>query len=216
VFDELMAIESDRDYGDLSDNVNMSKRATTHTGVRGEADHDVAQRLDDVGAERLLKQLAEAVREAAGTDGIAVIGGPPEMTAAAMHCLGKFMGERVIEDPTVDGRTTVAELARVTEVRAAAVVERLQLRRIEQVADLARSGGRGSLGRPATAKVLEERRVEVLYVTRDAIESDPEQAEHWVTAAFDQDAEVEEMCGAAAERLNREAEGVAARLRYTI
>ena len=214
-FEELAAIESDAFYGDLSDNVNMSKRATTTTGVRGESDHDVAQRIEDTGAERLLKRLAETVREAAGSDGTVVVGGPPEMTAAAMQRLGKFMDERLIEDPTVNASTTIAELARATERRAAVVAEQLQLRHVEQVADLAHSRGRGALGRPAAAKVLEERRVEVLYATRETIESDPEQAERWVAAAFDQDAEVEEIVGVAAERLNREGEGVAARLRYT-
>jgi hypothetical protein len=214
VFDELTAIETDRDYGDLSDNVNMSKRATTHTGVRGEADADVAKRLEDVGAERLLKKLVETVRQEVGTDGTAVVGGPPEMTAATMQRLAKFMEERVIEDPTVDGRTSPSELARTAAVRGAAIVESLQLRRVDQIVDLARSGGRGSLGRPATTKGLEERRVEALLVTRAAIESDPEQAERWVRAAFDQDAQVEEIVGPGAERLNREADGVAARLRY--
>ena len=216
VFEELTTIESDAFYGDLSDNVNMSKRATTQSGVRGQSDHDVAQRIEDTGAERLLKRLGRTVLETIGSDGTVVVGGPPEMTAAAIQRLERYVGGRLIEDPTVSGSTTMAELARVTEVRAAAVAERRQLLYIELLADLARSGGRGSLGRPAAAKVLEERRAGVLFVTRDAIESDPEQAERWVVAAFDQDAEVEEVVGAAAERLNREGDGVAAQLRYNL
>jgi stalled ribosome rescue protein Dom34 len=213
-FEEVWALDADQSWGDLSDNVNMSKRATTTTGVRGEADTDVANRLEQVAMERLLKSVVEVVGEHAGRDGLVIVGGPPETTAAALAQLPKALHERAMEEPTIDFRTRAAELARATEAAAAVLAAQLQERLVNQVVDLAGAGGRGCLGLQSTEKALQERRVELLLVSRALFESDPENLERSVVAAFEQAATVEEVVGAGADRLQRDGQGIAARLRY--
>lgn len=210
--EELTELHAESDYGDLSDNVNMSKRATRSTGVRGESDTDVSQRLERVGAERLLKQLVEIV--AKNEESAIVVGGPPEMTAAALQRLEKPVGDRIIEDPTIDFHTSVAALERATSAARIAVLARTQTRLLAQVADFAGAGGRGCLGRRSTERALEERKVELLLLSRRWLEGDTESAERYVDAALEQNAEVEEFVGPPGEQLDRAGEGVGARLRY--
>jgi hypothetical protein len=214
-FEELQGIDADTFFGDLSDNVNMSKRGTTHTGVRGESDTDVANRIERVGAERLLKHLVEVVRECAGPDGTVVVGGPPAMTAAAMQRLSKSTQDRIIADSTIDFFSTPAELKRATETAAAAVAARLQERLVDQAIDLTGAGGRACLGREATERALEQRRVEVLLMSRRLTDAEPDYAERCMVAALEQDAAVEDLVAAGAERLDHAGAGIGARLRFT-
>jgi hypothetical protein len=214
-FEELRALHAVTDFGDLSDNTNMSKRGTRTTGVRGVSDSDSAHRLEQVSAERLVKQLSEMVQEQAGAEGLVVVGGPPETTAAAMHRLAKSMRDRITEDPTISFVTSPADLKRATETAAAAVTSRRHERLVGQIVDLTGAGGRGCLGREATEKALSERRVELLLLSHKFLESDPDGAERCTDDAFDQDAAVEELVGPGAEHLDRAGEGIAARLRFT-
>jgi hypothetical protein len=212
-FKELSHITADMFFGDLSD-VNMSKRATTHTGVRGETDTDAAQRFGEVGTDRLLKHLVDVLRDQAGNDGTIVIGGTNEVTAAVIQRLPKTVNGRVEEESTLSFYMSMPELKRATELAASAVTARRQERLVEQVADLAHAGGRGCLGRTETSRALEERRVEVLLLSRTLNEAEPESADYFVGTAFEQGAEVEEVKAAAADHLDRDGQGIGARLRF--
>jgi len=213
-FAEVQSIEAEGDFGDLSDNVNMSKRGGTTTGVRGEADRDVGNRLERVAAERVLKQLTDAVRTHAGNDAVVVVGGPAERTAIAVQHLSKTMPDRVVADDTIDFHTPAAALDRATEVAAWGATARAQDRLAGEIADLAAAGGRACVGRKSTEHALTERRVELLVLSRSLVDADPDYADERVTAAFDQGATVEDLAGDAAARLDRDGEGIAARLRF--
>jgi hypothetical protein len=214
VFDELPALQADAFAGDLSD-VNMSKRAATHSGVRGVTETDVSQRIEEVAADRLLKDLVDAVRGYAETDCTVVVGGPPETLAQATQRLRKVLNGRLIEDPSLNFRMSQAELKRATELAASAATSRRQKTLVDQVAELAGAGGRGSLGREATQRALEERRVEVLLLSRQLATREPVFADHCVGAALDQDADVEEFGGDPGEQLEKAGMGIGARLRFT-
>jgi hypothetical protein len=215
VFEELLALRAETDFGDLSNNTNMSKRATAHSGVRAESDTDAAQRIEQEEVDRLLKHVVEAVGTHAGHHGTIVVGGPAEITAAALHRLPKTMRDRAIEDPTINFYTPAAELKRATEAAAAVVTARRQQRLVDQVVELAGGGGRGCLGRKATDRSLVERRVEMLLLSRTLEQSDPDYVESCVDAAFDQDAIVEDLVGPGALQLDRDGQGIGARLRFT-
>jgi hypothetical protein len=182
--------------------------------VRGETDTDAAQRFGEVGTDRLLKHLIDVVKDQAGNDGTIVVGGTTEMTAAVIQRLPKAVNGRVQEDPAISFYTPMSDLKRATELAASAVTVRRHERLVEQVADLAHAGGRGCLGRAETAQALEERRVEVLLLSRTLNETEPESADIFVGSAFEQGADVEEMKAAAADRLDREGQGIGARLRF--
>lgn len=213
-FNAVDAVRADTFFGDLSD-TNQSKRATTHSGIRGITETDAAQRFEEVGMERLFKRLAETIPEQAGPDGTVLVGGPAEATAQLVQRLRKQMNGRVLEDSSLAFHMSAAELKKATEEAASKATLSRQDSLLGQVADLAASGGRGALGREATQQALQERRVEVLLLSRQFAYSQPEFADHCVGAALEQDADVEELGGDAAVRLDREGNGIAARLRFT-
>ena len=213
-FNEVDSLRADTFFGDLSD-VNMSKRATTHSGVRGMTDTDAAQRFEEVGVERLLKSLAETVPSQAGSDGTVVVGGPAEMASKLVQRLRKQMNGRVVEDSSIAFHMSAAELRQATEQAATRATHSRQTTLVEQVADLAASGGRGALGRDPTGRALDERRVEMLLLSRQFTSQHPEFADFCVGAALEQDADVEELGGDAATRLDRDGGGIGAKLRFT-
>ena len=213
-FAEIDSVDADRFFGDLSD-VNMSKRATTHSGVRGMTDTDAAHRIEEVGVERLLKSLVESVPAQAGADGTVIVGGPAAMATKLVQRLRKQMDGRVVEDSSLAFHMSPAELRAATEASASKATLARQASLVGQVADLSASGGRGSLGREKTESALAARQVEMLLLSRQFSLDNPLFADHCVGAALEQDADVEEIGGDAATRLDSDGGGIGARLRYT-
>jgi hypothetical protein len=201
--------------GDLTD-VNVSKRPTAHSGVRGKTGTDAAQNVLGVGSERMTKKLAERVADRAGTNGHVVLGGTQESVAHLRDHLPQKILERTIERPALRLEMSDAEVRDALEKAASELNQTIQEKLLAEVMDLARAGGRGALGVEAVQKALDEARVDTLFLSRGFIAADPDFADHLVGAAFEQHAEVEELSTEAGNRLDTEGEGVAARLRYTL
>jgi hypothetical protein len=203
--------------GDDLTSINVSKRATSHSGVRGKTGTDAAQRSLDVETDRLVKRVTDVIVERAGSSGLVVVGGTPEPAGATIQHLPAAVRTRTIE------RTSESTLemsdAQVTEMLEGAASElnqRLQSTLLDEVIDLARSGGRGALTPRDVEPALREARVDTLLVSRSFIKGNPDYADKLVGAAFEQSAEVEELSQDGAARLDVEGQGVAARLRYVV
>jgi hypothetical protein len=201
--------------GDLSD-VNVSKRPTAHSGVRGKTGTDAAQNYLGVGSERMIKKLTDRVLERAGTQAHVVLGGSQEAVNQLRDHLPQQVRERAIERTNLRVELSEAEVRDALEQAASELNQSIQEKLLAEVVDLARSGGRGALGVEAVEKALKEARVDTLFLSRGFIRANPDFADHLVGAAFEQHAEVEELSTDAASRLDTEGEGVAARLRYTL
>jgi hypothetical protein len=201
--------------GDLTD-INVSKRATSRSGVRGKTGTDAAQRFLGVGSERMLKQLMHLVTERVGKSGVLVIGGTDEAVAAAIGHLPQKARDRVVERTSLHVEMSDAEIRSELEAAASSLNQSMQKTLLESVVDQARAGGRGALGPELVERTLKEGRVDTLLLSRDFIRANPDYADHLVGAAFEQHADVEELSGEGAEVLDGEGEGVAARLRYTL
>jgi hypothetical protein len=199
---------------DIAD-YNTSKRASTHTGTRGETGTDVAQRLQEAHTDRMLKQVAELIPAEAGGDGFVVIGGPHEVISSTVSRLHKSMNGRVHEDVTLNFDMSVADIRKATEQAASKLSEQRHAELVAELIDTARSGGRASLGREATEVALLDRRVEFLILSRELAAREPEYVDECVGRAFEQSAEVEEVGGTAGARLDAEADGIGARVRFT-
>lgn len=212
---EPMGLTADRYFGDLTDE-NVSKRAATHTGVRGQTDTDVAQRMQQVSSERMMKDLVELIAEKAGRGGLVVLGGTPETIASAAHQLPAELARRAIERLSMTWYMSNAELTEEVESAASELNRRLQEDLLSGVIDQAKSGGRGQLGPEAVEKALRNGQVDTLLLTRAYVAANPDYADHLVGAAFEHDGEVEELSFEPAERLDAEGQGVAARLRYVL
>lgn len=212
---EPQDLTADRYFGDLSDE-NMSKRAGTHSGVRGQTDTDVAQRMQRVGSERMLKDLVEQVEASVGHGGLVVLGGTPEVIKSAAHHLPAELARRTIQRLSMTWYMSDAELTEEVESAASDLNRRLQEELLSGVIDHARSGGRGALGPEIVEQALRNGQVDTLLLTRGFVAANPDYADHMVGAAFEHDGEVEELSFAPAERLDEEGQGVAARLRYVL
>ncbi|MGH7500236.1 MAG: hypothetical protein ACREL7_00625 [Longimicrobiales bacterium] len=207
---ELIAEGVTADIADF----NASKRASTHTGTRGETGTDVAQRLQDVHTDRMVKQLADLISEEAGPEGFVVIGGTHEMIAATTSRLHKSMAGRVHEESSLSFDLSIPDVRKLTEMAASRLSERRHSALVAGVIDLARAGGRGSLGRDDTDRALLDHRVEFLVVSRELATRYPDYVDECVGLAFEQGAEVEEVAGSAGSRLDAEGDGIGARVRF--
>jgi len=204
---------ADMDFGDLSD-IGVGKRAGTHTGSRGQTGTEAAQALLDEGAAKLHARVIEVLGELAGNDGLVVLGGTPELIAALSRRAGHF-GDRLIERPSMHMGMSEAEVKTAVEEAASEVSRRPQGGLLDEVVDLARAGGKGSLGAEATQAALREGRVDTLLLSRGLRQRDPDFADRCVGSAFEQSSSVKELSGENADRLDAEGEGIGARLRYT-
>ncbi len=212
---EPKALNADRDLGDMSD-VNVSKRGTTYSGVRGKTATDAAQRTLEVEAERLFKQLLGEVSELMGKDGLLILGGPAEAVAAARAHLPSGLQGRAQERTSLRMEMSEAEVKAELEAGASELNQALQRTLLDEVVELARSGGRGALGVEKVEAALRAGQVDTLLLSRAFIRSNADYADHLVGAAFEHHGEVEELAFEGGDRLDAVGEGVAARLRYTI
>lgn len=204
---------ADADVGDLTD-VGMRKGSARASGVRGETSTDQGRRLREVAAERLRRQLAELIDGRVGQDGIVVVGGTEEAQKQLVALLPRRLDGRVALRRSLHLDMSAAEIRE--EIRAAAgdLSEQGHHALVAEVVDAARSGGKGTLGAQPTFEALQGMRVDTLLLSRAFIREHPDPADHAVGLAFSQGASVEEVSGQAGGRLDREAEGIAARLRF--
>lgn len=213
--EEREDLRADTFLGDLSD-VNISKRASKSSGVRGKTGTDAAQRLLEVGSRRMRAHLVERLTEIAGDEGFVVVGGTPEAVSSVAGGLPGSLEARILERPSLHLEMSEAEVREAAEAAASTLSRQHQSQLLGEVVDLARSDGKGCLGREETEKALLERRVDTLLIARSFREQNPDFADHCVGAAFEQQAEVEELSAEEAQRLQVEGEGIGARLRFTI
>jgi len=199
--------------GDLTD-VSVSKRATGHSGVRGETATDAAQRLLDVGSERMLKRVVDLVSERVGRDGLLVVGGTHEAGSALLNLLPASLRSRATERPSLTVDMSLAQLQGPVETAASELTQGLQAELLAEVIDQAKSGQKGALGPVDVEEALRAGQVDTLLLTRGFIQGNPDYADSLVGLALDFHGEIEELSVDGGRRLDHEGAGVAARLRY--
>jgi peptide subunit release factor 1 (eRF1) len=212
---ELDGLRADTFVGDLTD-VGMSKSASRSSGTRGETSTDQAQRILGVAADRMAKEVAQAVEDRAGDEGLVIVGGPIEGMRRIMTALPDRLRARAMERPSMHLDMTLAEVLEEARAGAGDMSEREHEALAKSIVDAARSRSLGALGRKETERALTELRVDTLLLSRSFISGNPDVADRMVAEAFGQSAHVEEASGSAGAYLDREAEGVAARLRFAV
>jgi hypothetical protein len=207
--------EADTYLGDLTD-VNVAKRPTNRTGVRGKTATDAAHRFLEVERERLVGRVAEEVRSAAGQKGLVVLGGADRSVDALQKELSDLGNERLLSDAHLSFDLSEADLRESVETAASELSSGEQMRTVERLIDGARAGGDACLGDAETSRAVGEGRVDTLYVSDVFRRRDPDRVDHFEGAAFEQGADVVEVARDAGEALERAGEGIGAKLRYRI
>jgi hypothetical protein len=210
---ETESFRADTFFGDMTDE-NASKRATTHTGVRGETSTDAAQKSLHASAAKLTKEIVDQLRTRVGKNGFIVLGGPDEAVAGLLKQLPRDLAARCTESSSMTFYMSDAEITRELEAAASELSARAQSAVLAEVENEAARGGRGALGRLAVEEALRDRRVDTLFVSHGFVTSSTDVADSFVGAAFEEGGNVEELSGDGAARLDALGEGVAARLRY--
>jgi hypothetical protein len=190
-----------------------SNRASTHSGVRGETREDAVRRSGEVSTQRMIREVAGLLSEAANDGHLLLMAGNPETTAGLLRALPEPARERAMEMPGIHAETSSAELKRAIEAAASTLSANLQRALVEEVIEATRSAGRACLGREQTERALRAGAVDTLILSRSFARAEPSAAERLVDLAFEQGASVEEISDAAAGELDREG-GIGARLRF--
>jgi hypothetical protein len=196
---------------DLTDR-NTSKRATAHSGIRGETGTDAADRILRQETDRLVKQVAKDLRP--DGDGFVILAGSTPAVAALQKLIEPAGGERLIVEPALHLAMSIAELQPKVEAAASALTGRLQLARVAAVVDDAGPGGSGAIGSEALADACARGQVERLLVTTAFVTDHEDVAEELIGQTLDHGGVVELVGDEAAALLHSTGDGAAARLRY--
>lgn len=191
-------------------------RGSSYPAARGAVGTETAARRRLAGFQRMASTLGERLAALAGDTGWVLIGGTSEWAHQAHETLGRQFEGRLLVSPTLHHGASDAEIVReakdaATELRGAhgrVIVDQL----------LERAGGhaRAEVGLPAVQRALHASAVDLLLVSPELIRTQEDVAERAVRSAIEQGATVEVPSGDAAEKLDRAASGIAARLRFPI
>ena len=132
-----------------------------------------------------------------------------------MQELNEVAAGRVRQLGSLDVHATPAEITTAVQQGASQLRDDLDTQRIGDMVEREQPIGLAVVGRTATDRALQQKRVRELYLTHGFLEDHMRDAEDAVRDALDQGAAVEEVERLAAEQLDRHG-GIAARLRYRL
>ena len=188
-------------------------RTGFHSGTRGRAGTDAAQKEEQNATDRMLVDAAARIG-ALATDGTwIVIGGIPVVATAALAQLAPDSAARAMRAAHLDIHATDAQVAECARESASRLRDADDLMRIEEAASAAQSGGAGAIGVVDTKHALDLAQVRELFITQRFLENHAADASAAVQRAMDAGAIVEHVSGEAAVRADALG-GMAARLRY--
>lgn len=196
------------------------RRGTGHNNMgretRGGTAADAAERTLEAGRDRMYARAIERAAELAGPHGWIVIGGATRSVAAARALVPARLNHRVVAVEHLDVHAGDAAIA---EAVGAAISEHESARDRDTVREIIEefgARGRGVIGLEATRTMLERESVADLLLSERFVNGHPHEADVLLDRALGQGATVRQVHGEAAVTVDREADGVAARLRYPL
>jgi len=186
-----------------------------HAGTRGETGRDASQSARLVATDRMLEEVTRQGAKIAGHDGWILVGGIPEISAHIAHALERVAPDRVLRLDALDIHATDAQVHVAAERGASQLRDEMDLRHVSEITGAADDERLIARGPAATRHALEQASVRELYVTPRFMADHLADAESSVRAAMAQNAVVEEVSRAAADRLD-DYGGMGARLRYAL
>lgn len=198
------------------DDYDWHQRSEYQLGTFAQGDfRDLFEKMIDEHRARYYRELAARIEMISREQGIEriIFGGADE----SAHMVKNFLPDRM--QPMIVGVLPIPMRANGQEIlakagSAAQAYERShEVRLVDEVIDMAKSNGRGALGREAVMKALEEQRVELLILPYPV--DDDTFAAELQRKLLKSSGTLELVYGAAADRL-REEGGIGARLYYAI
>jgi stalled ribosome rescue protein Dom34 len=184
-----------------------------HNGTRGGTGADEYDRERRAAFERMRRELIARLEVLAGERAWVFVGGSGPIPATVIDALPARLRARARRISGVDGRMGRAALRAAVERTVAEASREQDEARVRELLEGRDAGRRGVTGAMAALGALQVHAVDSLLLTGDFIDREPERAESLVRQALAQGAEVEQVSGPAAERLDATG-GVAAHLRF--
>jgi len=188
-------------------------RTGFHSGTRGRAGTDAAQKEDQNARDRMLADAASRIGALAADGAWIVIGGIPVVATSALGLLAPDLAARATRAEHLDVHATDAQVAECARESASKLRDADDLKRIEETVSAAEAGRAGAIGVVDTQRALERAQVRELFITQKFLENQAADADAAVRRAMDEGATVEHVSGEAAARVDALG-GMAARLRY--
>jgi peptide subunit release factor 1 (eRF1) len=211
--DELDLIESEGAVGPVY-HMGDAPRNGFHAGVRGATGHDEADRVQRAAVERMARAVEERLHRLAANDGWIVIGGPAEVCSAVENVLPPRLSERATTDRSLHRKSARREVIDAARTAASQLRTARAAKMVQVLSDMAAAHGKATVGVVPTLDALQSNAVQTLLFTPRLMDTYPDLAESLVRLALQHGAEVEHLNGAAAQKLDTEFDGVAARLRF--
>jgi hypothetical protein len=201
---------------DANDHKGESVPSGVRPGIRGAAGRDEMGRREEAAFQRLVNQVVQRLEIEAPPDTEVVLGGTLQAMRQIEGALPKSFEGRVAVSEALTSTLTLPEIARAVTDAASALTARRDAGWIATLLDQASGHGRSAKGVMETRRALAGRAVHELLLAGSFVDAHPDDAEELVRAALDGAARLEVAPRAAAARLEDEAEGVIARLRFPI
>lgn len=185
-----------------------------HQGTRGTTATDENERHRVDAMHRMATAAADRLRELAGDEGWILLGGTPAARGLVCAALPERLVPRTLVVPELHDGASDAALLRAVESGVSEIRDARDLALIEEVLAGRDANRASAVGADATRQALEMHAVRELLLSHEFVRAHGDEADAAVRAALDQGAAVEEVSGPAAERLDGEAGGIAAQLRF--
>lgn len=210
---DVIEVEGKAEAGDHKGD---STPSGVRPGIRGATGRDETGRREEAAFQRLVNQVVQRLEVEAPPDAELVLGGTLQAMRQVESALPKSFEARVAISEALTSTLTLPEIARAVTDAASELTARRDAAWIATLLDQASGHGRSAKGVIETRRALAGRAVHELLLAGSFVDAHPDEAEELVRAALDGAARLEVAPRAAAGRLEDEAEGVIARLRFPI
>jgi hypothetical protein len=181
---------------------------------RGALETEVAHERQLAQSHRLATSVAARLALVAGRDGCIVVGGAPQQTRFLFDALPQPLQLRTVVSSALDRAATRDAIVRGAKRAAREWHSRRGRLLVSRIFN--HSGQRSVAGLRALEWAVYQKAVDLLLISPRFLEADRERAERLLLAALGQGAAVEVLSGDAAALLNSVADGVGARLRFSV
>lgn len=165
---------------------------------------------------RLCAILGDHLTELAADGSWILIGGTPAWSRYAASALPPHLAARTHASQTLGFNATDEEIATAAKHAGSALRATRGSALLGTMLERAGAEGLAVRGVPATQRALRTSAVDLLVLSPAFLFTDADEAETSVRSALEQGARVEVLSGEAAEKLDREAGGIAGQLRYLL
>ncbi|MEO7101787.1 MAG: hypothetical protein ABI311_00515 [Gemmatimonadaceae bacterium] len=183
---------------------------------RGATGSDAASHRRHASFDRLVTSLGERLVQLGNNDSWVLIGGTREWANLAGDALGRQFAGRIMVSTTLDHDASESEIASAAKHAGSDLRATRGLTLVDQLIEQGGANARAAVGIPATQRALRAQAVDLLLVTPRFISAHEHEVEDFVRSTLASGADVDVQSGEAAEKLDRAAGGIAARLRFAV